>query len=175
MVRSEKVHFVTQLTERLGQSRSVIMADFKGLTVAQINDLRRQLGAQNVEFKVIKNRLGKIALKDAGCDSLDEILIGNTAWAFGVQDAVEPAKILSKFAEDNPNLVLKGGLLGTRRLDTATVQELAKLPNRQELLTKMAIGMKQPATKMATAMTASITKVAYAFQALAEKREKEAA
>jgi len=170
MVRSDKIDLVNRVSEKLKGSQSVVLADFRGLTVAEMTTLRSNLRKSGVEFKVIKNRLGKRALEDAGCDNLDEFLTGNTAWAFGLQDAVEPAKILSKFAKEHDKLVIKGGLLESRRIDSGMIGQLASLPSREELLSKMAGVMKQPATKMASAMNASLTKVARAFQALADKK-----
>lgn len=171
MVRSEKIEFVNQISDKLRQSQSVILADFRGLTVAEMTDLRRQLRKAGIDLKVIKNRLGKRALSNAECETLDEYLKGNTAWAFGLTDPVEPAKILSNYAKDNEKLILKGGLLDRKRIGPQMVTQLAAMPGRKELLSKMAGGMKQPAVKVASAMNASLTKVVYAFNALAKKLE----
>lgn len=170
MVRSDKIDLVNQVTDKLKASQSVILTDFRGLTVAEITTLRRELRQRGVEFKVIKNRLGKRALQDAGCDSLDAYLKGNTAWAFGLTDAVEPAKVLSRFAKEHDKLVIKGGLLESRRIDAAMIGQLASLPGRKELLGRMAGVLKQPATKVALVMQATLTQVARAFQALADKK-----
>lgn len=173
MLRSEKIEFVSDLTKKIGNSQSIILADFCGLTVAEVSELRTQLRAKGVEFRVVKNRLGKRALGDAGCESLDEFLVGNTAWAFGVQDAVDPAKVLSDFAKEHEKLVLKGGMLESKKIDLDTVKQLAKMPGRLELLSMVAGGLKQPGAKLAIAMNQSLTKIAYAFQALAEKKQNE--
>jgi large subunit ribosomal protein L10 len=170
MVRSDKIDLVNRVTEKLKASQSVVLADFRGLSVAEITTLRSELRRKGVEFKVIKNRLGKRALSDAGCESLDEYLKGNTAWAFGLEDAVEPAKILAAFAKTHDKLVIKGGLLESRRIDAAMIGQLASLPGRQELLGRMACVLNQPATRLASVMQASLTKMARAFQALADKK-----
>lgn len=170
MVRSDKIDLVNRVSKKLKSSQSVILADFRGLTVAEMTTLRRDLRRKGVELKVIKNRLGKRALSDAGCDSLDEYLTGNTAWAFGLADAVEPAKVLTEFAKDHEKLVIKGGLLESRRIDAAMIAQLANLPGRPELLSRMAGVLKQPAVKVASAMNATLTKMARAFQALADKK-----
>jgi large subunit ribosomal protein L10 len=170
MVRSDKIDLVNRVSGKLKDSQSVVLTDFRGLTVAEMTTLRRDLRKQGVEFKVIKNRLGRRALEDAGCDNLDEFLTGNTAWAFGLQDAVEPARILSGFAKTHDKLVIKGGLLESRRIDAVMIGQLASLPSRPELLSRMAGVLKQPATQIASAMTQSLTKVARAFQALADKK-----
>jgi large subunit ribosomal protein L10 len=171
MVRSDKIELVGNITEKLKQSQSIILSDFKGLTVAQLTALRTQLREQSVEMRVIKNRLIKRALSEAGCDSLDEYLVGNTAVSFGVNDPVAPARILVDYAKKNDKFVIKGGLLEHRRLDPQGVQSLSKMPGRKELLSMMAGGLKQPAVKMATAFQAGLLKVAYAMKALAKKQE----
>lgn len=171
MARPEKVEAVSQIADRLKRSQSVILADFCGLTVEQLTGLRSRLRKEEIEFKVIKNRLGKRALADAKCDALDEILKGNTAWAFGFKDPVTPAKILTEFIKNNEKMILKGGLLEGRRLDAAGIKQLASMPGRHELLTRMAVGFKQPATKTASVLQASLSKFARAFGALAKKLE----
>lgn len=173
--RPEKVAFVDGISEKVKASQSVVLADFRGLTVAESTELRNKLRAEGIEFKVVKNRLGKLALAKAGADPLDTVLKGNTAWAFGLADAAAPAKILSAYAKDHEKLVLKGGLLEGRALDAAGVKALASMPGRKELLARMAGDLKQPATKVATVVQASLLKVAYAFKSLGEKLEGNAA
>lgn len=171
LASTEKISFVNDLAGKLKESQSVILADFRGLNVAQVTTLRKQLRAKEVEFKVVKNRLGKRALAAAECENLDEFLQGNTAWAFGVNDAVEPAKVLADFAKENEHLVIKGGLLEGKRIDKSVVATLAKMPGRMQLLSMMAGAMKQPGTKMAGAMHQSVVKIALAFKALADKKQ----
>ena len=175
MVQPQKIDLVSQISEKLRESQSVIFADFRGLTVEEMTDVRRKLRERKVEFKVLKNRLGKLALAEAGCEAVDDILLGNTAWAFGVSDPVAPAKVLSDFAKEHAKMVIKGGLLDKKRVDLATIQELAALPSRDELLGIMAVIVSQPATRLAMAMEAAITKIARGFSALAEKMEEEGA
>ena len=171
MVRPDKIELVDRISGKLKDSQSVIFADFCGLTVEQMTDLRSRLRAKSVEFEVLKNRLGKRALAQAGCDPLDDCLRGNTGWAFGAEDPVSPAKILSDYARENAALVIKGGLLEGKRIDLEIVKELAALPGREELLSKMANGLMQPATKVVVVMQAALTKIARCFIALAEKKE----
>jgi large subunit ribosomal protein L10 len=171
MVQSEKIELVERVTETLKQSQSIVLSDFKGMTVAQLTGLRSQLREQSVEMRVIKNRLMKRALSEAGYDNLDEYLVGNTAVSFGIKDAAAPAKILTEYAKKNDKFVIKGGLLEGRRLDLSGVKSLAGMPSRRELLSIMAGDLKQPAGKLAMAFQAGLLKVAYAMQALAKKQE----
>lgn len=171
MVQSNKIELVERVTETLKKSQSIVLSDFKGMTVAQLTGLRSQLREQSVEMRVIKNRLIKRALSEAGYDNLDEFLVGNTAVSFGIKDAAAPAKILTEYAKKNDKFIIKGGLLEGKRLDLNGVKSLATMPSRKELLSIMAGDMKQPAVKLATAFQAGLLKVAYAMQALAKKQE----
>ena len=170
MVTAQKTELVGELTEKLKAAQSIVLTDFKTMTVAEISNLRNQLRAQQVEMKVFKNRLLRIALAEAGCDALDEFLVGNTAVSFGIKDPAAPAKILLKYAKDNEKLVIKGGLLEGKRLDGNGVKNLSTRPGRKELLGMMARDLKAPATKVTTVFTAGLLKVAYAFKALADKK-----
>jgi large subunit ribosomal protein L10 len=171
MAREDKIQFVSELASKLKASQSIVLTDFKGTTVADMTRLRAKLREQSIEMHVVKNRLLKLALKDAGCDSLDEFLTGNTAISFGVADAATPAKILIEHAKKNSKIAIKGGLLEGRKLDAAGVASLSKMPSRKELLARMAGDLKQPAAKMARAFQAGLLKVAYAMNALGKKLE----
>ena len=171
VAKPEKVELVSRVAEKLRASQSVILTDFKGMTVAQVTDLRSQLRKESIELKVVKNRLLRRAIAEAQCEALDDLLVGNTAVAYGVADATAPAKLLTQFAKTTDKLKIKGGLLERRRIDVAGVQNLAKMPGRRELLTMMARDLKQPATKVAGVMQAGLLKVAYAMQALARKQQ----
>ena len=171
MRRPEKVALVNDLTEKLSGCQSIILTDFKGMSVGQVTDLRVKLREQSVDMRVVKNRLLKRALSGAKFDALDNLLKGNTAVAFGVDDPVAPAKVLIKYAKDNEKLVIKGGLLEGKALDVAGVENLSKMPGRKELLSIMAGDLKQPATKMASVCQAALLKIPYAMQALSRKLE----
>jgi large subunit ribosomal protein L10 len=170
MVQNEKIELVARVADTLKKSQSIVLSDFKGMTVAQLTALRSQLREQSIEMRVIKNRLIKRALNEAGYDNLDEYLVGNTAVSFGIKDPVAPAKILTEYAKKNDKFIIKGGLLEGRRLDLNGVKSLAGMPNRKELLSIMAGDLKQPAAKMAMVFQAGLLKVAYAMKALASKQ-----
>ncbi len=172
VVRPDKQELVQGVSEQLRKAQSIVLTDFQGITVAEVNDLRSQLRGQGVQMRVIKNRLLRRALEEAGCDPIDEMLVGNTAVAFGVDEPAAPAKVLLAYAKKNDKIKIKGGLLEKRRLTAAGIQDLAKLPGRRELLAIIAGDFKQPASKMAVVMQQGLLKVAYAMQALADKQEK---
>src|SRR5262249_6375969 len=161
MVRSDKIELVSRISDKLKASQSAVLTDFRGITVEQMTQLRSKLRSQSVEMRVVKNRLLKRALADAGCESMDELLEGNTAISFGVSDPISVAKILLEYSKQNAKLVIKGGLLEGKRLDAKGVESLSKMPGRRELLGRMAGDLKQPAAKMAMAFQAGLLKVAY--------------
>lgn len=171
MRRPEKETLVSSVVEKLKASQSVVMSDFQQMTVAELTDLRNQLRAQSIEVRVIKNRLIKLALEEAGFEKADDFLVGNTAVAFGIEDPGAPAKILLEYAKKNNKLVVKGGLVEGKRLDAQGVVTLSKMPGRKELLSILAGDLKQPATKVAMVMQAALLKVAHAMNALAQKQE----
>ncbi|HUT24265.1 MAG TPA: 50S ribosomal protein L10 [Sumerlaeia bacterium] len=171
MVQPLKIEVVRQTTDRLRRADSVVVVNYQGLTVAQMQTLRKQLREAGGELKVLKNRLTKRALQDAECDPLDDVLAGPTALAFGYDDPTGPARVCSKFAEGNATLSILGGLLEKRRVGLDKIVALAKLPGRAELLTQMARTMLAPARQMATALHQAMAKIAYAMQARADLME----
>lgn len=171
MIRSDKVELVQDLAAKLKRAQSIVVTDFKGITVHDITLLRSTLRAQSVEMRVVKNRLIKRALAEAGFENLDSALTGNTALAISYGEPGAPAKILIEAAKKNAKLVIKGGILEGKALNADGVEMLSKLPGRKELLARMAGDLKAPAGKMARVMNAALLKVAYAMNALADKRQ----
>jgi large subunit ribosomal protein L10 len=171
MVKQNKIDAVEKLVEKLKKAKSIVITDYRGLTVSQITDLRKKLRAENIEYRVLKNRLTKIALDLAGCDPLDEVLVGPSALAFGYDDPVPPARIIYEFAKKHKNLSPKGGLLGTKRIDLPTLERLSKLPSKEALLGRLLGSLQSPATKVAYGLNQVSTKLVYALKALQEKKE----
>lgn len=174
MVKQSKIDAVEALVEKLKKAKSVVVTDYRGLTVADVTELRSKLRAENIEYRVAKNRLCKIALEKAGCDSLDEVLTGPTAIAFGYDDPVPAARVIYEFAKDNESLKPKGGLLNGERIDLTTLEKLSKLPSREELLQRLLGSLQSPATKTAQALNAVGSNLVFALKALEEKKRAEA-
>jgi large subunit ribosomal protein L10 len=130
--RTQKEAFVAEMHEILNGSSTVVVTHYNGLDVARISDLRRRMGEAGATFRVIKNRLTKLALKGTPYEALDELFVGPTAIAFS-DDPVAPAKVAVEFARTNNALVVLGGGMGERRLDLAAVRALAALPSLDEL------------------------------------------
>jgi large subunit ribosomal protein L10 len=142
MANAEKVAAVAELTERFRGSSGAVLTEYRGLTVAQLAELRRSLG-DNATFAVVKNTLTKIAVTEAGLsDQLSSLLVGPSAVAFVDGDVVEAAKGLRDFAKANPLLIIRGGVLDGRAISSAEIIKLADLEPRDVLLAKLAGAMK---------------------------------
>jgi large subunit ribosomal protein L10 len=171
MARAEKVTAVAELTERFQSSAGAVLTEYRGLSVAQLGELRRSLG-EHATFAVVKNTLTKIAANDAGVSAeLTDLLSGPSAIAFVQGDVVEAAKGLRDFAQANPLLVIKGGVLDGKALSAAEVGKLADLEPREVLLAKLAGAMKATQAKAAGTFNALPTQMALLADALRAKLE----
>ena len=137
MARPDKTAAVAEIVDSFNDAAGAVLTEYRGLTVKQLQELRRSLG-ENANYAVVKNTLTKIAAKEAGVDGLDDLLTGPTAIAFLNGDVVEAAKGLRDFAKANPALVIKGGFLDGKPIDAAEVAKLADLESREVLLGKLA-------------------------------------
>ncbi len=174
MARAEKVAAVAELTERFQTSAGAVLTEYRGLSVAQLGDLRQALGV-HATFSVVKNTLTKIAAADAGvAGDLTEMLSGPSAIAFVSGDVVEAAKGLRDFSKANPFLVIKGGVLDGKMLTPAEIVKLADLESREVLLAKLAGAMKATMSGAAATFAALPVQMARLLAALEEKRSAEA-
>ena len=171
MANAEKVAAVAELTERFKDSSGAVLTEYRGLTVAQLAELRRSLG-DNATFAVIKNTLTKIAVTQAGLsDQLAPMLVGPSAIAFVDGDVVEAAKGLRDFAKTNPLLVIKGGVLDGKAITPAEIISLADLEPRDVLLAKLAGAMKASLAGAAATFNALPVQMAQLAEALRAKLE----
>ncbi|ANY67036.1 50S ribosomal protein L10 [Paenibacillus sp. BIHB 4019] len=150
----EKQQAVEVITAKLRDSSSTVVADYRGLNVAQVTELRKQLREAGIEFQVLKNSLVRRATEAAGLSELNEILTGPTAIAFGNEDAVAPAKILNDFAKKNDALKLKGGVVEGKIVDMDQIKALAELPSRDGLLSMLLSVLQAPVRNFALAVKA---------------------
>jgi large subunit ribosomal protein L10 len=172
MVRPDKVAAVEEITERFRGASASVITEYRGLTVAQLAELRRALGG-SASYRIAKNTLVKRAAADAGVTGLDDLLVGPTAIAFVTGEPVDAAKALRNFAKDHKGLVIKGGVMDGRPLKTDEVGKLADLESREVLLAKLAGAMKGNLAKAAGLFNAPAAQVARLAQALADKRAAE--
>jgi large subunit ribosomal protein L10 len=172
MARAEKQAAVAEIVESFNGSAGAVLTEYRGLTVKQLQELRRSLGA-NANYAVVKNTLAKLAAKDAGISGFDDLLTGPTAIAFINGDVVEAAKGLRDFAKANPTLVIKGGVLDGKPLDAAEVAKLADLESREVLLGKLAGAMLASLSQAVYLLNAPLAQAARLAGALQAKRAEE--
>jgi len=171
MARADREAAVAEIVESFNGSAGAVLTEYRGLTVKQLQDLRRSLG-ENANYAVVKNTLAKIAASQAGISGFDDLLTGPTAIAFINGDVVEAAKGLRDFAKANPTLVIKGGVLDGKSLDAKEIAKLADLESREVLLGKMAGAMLaslSQAVYLLNAPLAQAARLAGALQAKAEQ------
>jgi len=172
MARAEKQAAVAEIVESFNDAAGAVLTEYRGLTVKQLQELRRSLG-ENANYAVVKNTLAKLAAKDAGIDGFEDLLTGPTAIAFIKGDVVEAAKGLRDFAKANPTLVIKGGVLDGRPLDAKEVAKLADLESREVLLGKLAGAMLASLSQAVYLLNAPIAQAARLAGALQAKAEQD--
>lgn len=172
-IRLDKPRAVAELSEQFRGSSATLLTEYRGLTVAQITELRRSLGT-GTTYEVAKNTLAKRAAAEAGISGLDALFSGPTALAFVSGDPVEAAKGLREFAKTHPLLVIKGGVFEGKAISAAEVGKIADLDSREVLLSKLAGAMKANLSKAAGLFQAPLSKAARTVAALQDKLEKEA-
>lgn len=170
MAKMDKSVVIDELSDKFRDSDAIVLTEYRGLSVGQLKELRRALGA-DVEYKVVKNTLATIAARNVGLDFLGEDLSGPTAVAFVSGEPVEAAKVLRDYAKANPQLVLKSGAMDGLALTQEAVRKLADLESREVLLAKAAGAMKGKISQAAYAFQALPVKVARVVDALREKQE----
>ena len=161
---AKKAAIVEEVTEKFKTAASVVIVDYRGLTVDEVTKLRKQLRDANVEIRVIKNSILSRAAKAAGLEGLDEVFTGPTAVAFSNEDVVAPAKIIDGFSKEAKALEIKGGIIEGKVSTLEEVTALAKLPSREGLL-----------SMLLSVLQAPVRNVAYAINAVAEKDSEEVA
>ena len=171
-VRDDKATAVAELTESFRGSTATVLTEYRGLTVAEVTELRRSLGKETT-YSVSKNTLAKRAATDAGIEGLDTLFSGPTALAFVSGDPVEAAKSLRAFAKAHPVLVIKGGVFEGKALSADEVNKLADLESREVLLAKLAGAMKGNLSKAAATFQAPLSQAVRLVDALRAEREKD--
>ena len=167
--RAEKVAVVNEVREKFSSAGAAVLTEYRGLNVAAISQLRRQLREAGGEYKIYKNTLVRFAARDLGLE-IEELLTGPTAIAFVDGDAAAVAKALRDYARTNPALVVKGGILGTKSLSADEVRSLAELPSRDVLLSQLAGAFAAPLQQFAGLLQALPRNMAYGLKALLDER-----
>jgi len=172
MARADKQAAVAEIVDQFNAASGAVLTEYRGLTVAELQQLRRSLG-ENANYAVVKNTLTKIAAQQVGIDGLEDLLNGPTAVAFINGDVVEAAKGLRDFAKANPNLVIKGGVLDGASLDAAEIAKLADLESREVLLGKLAGAMLASLSQAVYLLNAPLAQAARLAGALQSKAEQD--
>ncbi len=169
MPTEAKRETVAALREALAGSRTLIVSEYRGLTVKEIAEIRRALRKQDVSYRIVKNRLMRIAAQDTVGEALSPLLIGPTAIAFG-NDESATAKAVLDATKAFKQVTVTGGVLGTRAIDANGVKSLATLPSREVLLGKLAGGMQAPVATLAGLLVANIRNLGYALSQVRDQK-----
>ena len=159
MNKEQKQNYIKEMTAQFENSEAVLVTHYQGLTVKQLDDLRKQMREHGIKFQITKNRITKLALKDSKCKNLTNLFIGPTAVALS-KDAIISAKILTKFSKENKSLKILGGIMGEEVLDVAGVANVATLPTLDEARAKIVGILRSPAQKIASILLAPASKIA---------------
>ncbi len=169
-ILEQKKQQVAVLTEDLKAACAGVIVNYKGITVADDTKLRKELREAGDDYKVVKNTLLRLALKDAGIDGLDPVLEGTTAIAISKDSYVSGAKILAKFAEKSKTFEIKAGFVDGGAIDANGVKDLASLPPKEVLVAKVLGGFNAPITGFVTVLNGTMKGLVVALNAIAEKQ-----
>ena len=159
MNKEKKQSYIKEMTAQFEKSEAVLVTHYQGLSVKQIDNLRKQMREHGIQFKITKNRITKIALEKSRCKDLSNLFTGPTAVALS-EDAISSAKILTKFSKENENLKILGGIMGKEILDVAAVANVATLPTLDEARAKIIGILRSPAQKILSILLAPASKIA---------------
>jgi len=168
--RQEKVEVVERLTQLLSNSSASILTDYRGLKVAEITELRRKLRDLGAEYRVVKNTLTARAAANAGIKGLEPWLEGPVAIAFSAKDPAAMAKVLNDFARTHKVFSIKAGVLEGQVIGPESVQALANLPSREELLARVVGGFQAPISGLVSVLQGTIRQLVYVLDAVREKQ-----
>ena len=165
MPTQAKVEGVEALKERLGAAKSAVLTEYRGLSVRQLSDLRKQLKGASAEYKVVKNRLARLAVKGSALDALSAHLKGPTGLAFSKQDPVAVAKALQTFMRTNPQLQIKLGLVEGKVLQPAELKALADLPSKEQIRSQIVGAVQGPMAQLVSLLEAPLREIVYVLEA----------
>ena len=173
--REQKSQEISALTDQIGKANNAFLIDFKGITVPQVTELRKQVRETKSGYVVVKNTLALIALKDSPIVAMREQFNGPTAIAFNANDAVVLAKALTKFAKDVPAVRFKGAMLNGQVVPAEQIQAIANLPSREELIAKLLFILQSPMRGLVTVLQANIRNLAVVLDQIGKQRSEKTA
>jgi large subunit ribosomal protein L10 len=169
--REQKSQAISEFADGIGKATNAFLIEFKGITVPQVTELRKQVRESGSSYVVVKNTLALIAVKDSPLVELREHFSGPTAVAYNATDAVALAKALTKFAKDVPAVTFKGAMLNGQIVPAKEIQNIANLPTREELISKLLYLMQSPMRGLATVLAANIRNLAVVIDQIAKQKE----
>lgn len=173
--REQKAEAISEFSEGIGKATNAFVLDFKGITVPQVTELRKQVRESGSDYVVVKNTLALIAVKDSPLTKLSGHFAGMTAIAYNTTDPVALAKVLTKFAKDVPTVKFKGALLAGQVVPAAEIQNIANLPSREELIAKLLYLMQHPIRGLAVVLNGTMRNLAVVLDQIAKQKSGEAA
>ena len=171
MPTTKKIAIVDEYTQKFKDAKCVYVAEYEGINVAAVTEVRKKFRDQKIEYKVLKNRLARISLNNAGISGLDEYLTGANTFIIGYDDPVVPAKILEEFNKKNEILKLKTVFFEGKVLPAEEAKKISKLPSREALLGQFVGMLSSPMTKLAATLSAPMQKFVGVLDALKSKKE----
>lgn len=168
--REEKSHLIAELKDKFNRANAVVFTDYKGLTVAELFDLRRSLRGASIEYKVVKNTLAKAAAGETAIAVASDLFKGPIGIAIGYTDPVQIAKKILEYSKKNSKLKVNGGVVEGKLCNAEDIKSIAELPPREVLLSMLAGVLQAPLSKMAATFSATVCSFAYVMEALKNKK-----
>nr|WP_154481943.1 50S ribosomal protein L10 [Anaerosalibacter bizertensis] len=166
-----KKGIVEEIKEKVDKAQSVVLVDYRGLKVDELNKLRSKCREAGVDYKVYKNTLMRFAFKESGFEDFNEFLAGPNAVAFGYNDPVQAAKIIHEFSKEHDNLEIKAGIVDGNIIDINEIKELANLPSREVLIAQTLGGLNGPISGFVNVLQGNLRNLVYALNAIKENQE----
>jgi large subunit ribosomal protein L10 len=172
--KSKKEEELNALKKDLSEAKNIVVSQFKGITVAQDTDLRQKIRATGSKYRVVKNKLARIAAKGTPAESMSNVLEGSTSIAYNNTDPVALAKALTAYAKTNPVFIFKSGMVEGRVVNLADLQAIASLPSKEELIAKVLFLLNAPAQRLAVSINGVARNLAIVVgQAVEQKKFQE--
>jgi large subunit ribosomal protein L10 len=171
ITRKMKEKMLEEITEDLKQAELVIVTDYRGLNVKNINSLRGKLRIEKCRYRITKNTMNRLACRQAGFEQLESLFEGPTAIAYSSADPVAAAKIFIDFARENEALVVKGGMLSGQMLDPASIKALGEIPPREVLLARVVGGFQSPISGLVGVLQGTLRQLVYTVDAVRQQKE----
>lgn len=172
--RDQKQQDLATLKKEFLQTGNALMISFQGLSVEKDGELRRALEAANLKYRVVKNTIGRLAVEGTPLESLKEEFKGMTALAYSDSDPVGLAKVLSKFAKENPKLTFKAGVVDAQAINVKDIDALASMPSKEELISKLMFVLNAPAQGIAVALNGVARNLAVVLDQIAKQKAEQA-